>query len=566
MGFLTDGMTFTWKKSLDHIELIKNKGIKQFIDVYLCVNNKSVSLPTNFLFGDEVEYSIYSIDDVKKKVSLSLKNDKLFELLESDTQNKWLPEYAKYMIECIPSDPYSFTIDSLMSLEKHHHDKMNIVNQIFANHENEMTNKKMTMLSMSPILGTHKSDSEYKHDSDKNLFSKSLIVTDNVISKHNRYGTLTNNIRNRRNKKVTINVPIYQDVNTKLNSIVLDCMAFGMGSSCLQQTYQLRNEDEARYIYDTLAIISPIMLAITAASPVINGYMTNNDCRWSIISQSVDDRNDKEMMQIPKSRYDSINYYISRDAQKTLEILECNDVYSLLNDDYDDELKKIGVDDLLLQHIKYLFVRDPLVIYEKDIIDKNNSAYETNHFDNINSTNWNTVRLKIPQITKNMNEITSSLGWRVEFRPMELQKDTSSNVSLLIFMVILVKTLINTKVDWYIPISLLDKNMERSQEMDAITKNKFYFKVCNEIKELDINEIMNTTVNIIGMMKDYVKKVFDEKEYNFIEKHIDFVRDRTNGNIMTDAKYIREFIESHHLYEKDSIVCNEIVYDLIKTL
>lgn len=78
-----------------------------------------------------------------------------------------------------------------------------------------------------------------------------------------------------------------------------------------------------------------------------------------------------------------------------------------------EESKKMGVniDENLLNHLGFLFARDPLVLFEKKININNNS--ETAHFENIQSTNWNSVRLKPPP------SMTSSIGWRFEFRTME---------------------------------------------------------------------------------------------------------------------------------------------------
>jgi glutamate--cysteine ligase catalytic subunit len=39
---------------------------------------------------------------------------------------------------------------------------------------------------------------------------------------------------------------------------------------------------------------------------------------------------------------------------------------------------------------------------------------ETDHFENIYSTNWNSLRFKPPP------SFESDIGWRVEFRPMDL--------------------------------------------------------------------------------------------------------------------------------------------------
>jgi len=36
-------------------------------------------------------------------------------------------------------------------------------------------------------------------------------------------------------------------------------------------------------------------LALSAASPVYRGYLSDFDTRWTVISQSVDDRTDEEL-------------------------------------------------------------------------------------------------------------------------------------------------------------------------------------------------------------------------------------------------------------------------------
>lgn len=133
--------------------------------------------------------------------------------------------------------------------------------------------------------------------------------------------TLTANIRRRRGAKVEINMPIFHDRNTprpfidptipydrdlfkhdkeakngaaKPDHIYMDAMAFGMGCCCLQITFQACNIDEARRLYDHLAPVAPIMLALTAAAPIFRGYLADVDCRWNVIAASVDDRTPEE--------------------------------------------------------------------------------------------------------------------------------------------------------------------------------------------------------------------------------------------------------------------------------
>lgn len=48
-----------------------------------------------------------------------------------------------------------------------------------------------------------------------------------------------------------------------------------------------------------MAVLAPIMLAMTAATPIFKGRLADVDARWNIIAQSVDDRTDAELGKIP---------------------------------------------------------------------------------------------------------------------------------------------------------------------------------------------------------------------------------------------------------------------------
>jgi glutamate--cysteine ligase catalytic subunit len=63
-----------------------------------------------------------------------------------------------------------------------------------------------------------------------------------------------------------------------------DAMSFGMGCCCLQVTFQGRDIDESRFMYDQLAVLSPIMLALSAATPIFRGRVVDTDVRWGIIA------------------------------------------------------------------------------------------------------------------------------------------------------------------------------------------------------------------------------------------------------------------------------------------
>lgn len=112
--------------------------------------------------------------------------------------------------------------------------------------------------------------------------------------------TLTANIRRRRGAKVEINVPVFHDAKTPkpylepapdslLNflgvgegtlpdllpgvalpdHVYMDAMAFGMGNSCLQVTFQACSVEEARTLYDHLTPIAPILVCKTVLSKLV---------------------------------------------------------------------------------------------------------------------------------------------------------------------------------------------------------------------------------------------------------------------------------------------------------
>ena len=61
---------------------------------------------------------------------------------------------------------------------------------------------------------------------------------------------------------------------------------------------------------------TPILAALSASAPIYKGKLSDIDLRWTVISQSVDCRNEQERdpsssIYIPKSRYSTINHYLS---------------------------------------------------------------------------------------------------------------------------------------------------------------------------------------------------------------------------------------------------------------
>lgn len=201
------------------------------------------------------------------------------------------------------------------------------------------------------------------------------------------------------------------DEETVRASIHMDAMAFGMGCCCLQITFQAKDMDESRFMYDQLAVMAPIMMALTAATPFLKGRIADTDCRWGIISESVDcrtlaergrqdpnapypDYNAQGKRRIYKSRYDSISTYIYQGSTQVGGEGLANRVLNMYNDipvPVDEEsfsqLREAGVDPALAQHVAHLYIRDPLVIFN-GAVEEVDDETQTEHWESIQSTNW----------------------------------------------------------------------------------------------------------------------------------------------------------------------------------
>lgn len=131
------------------------------------------------------------------------------------------------------------------------------------------------------------------------------------------------------------------------------------------------------------------------------------------------------------------------------------------------KLREGNIDHLLAQHIAHLFIRDSVSIFSEKV--NQNDETDTDHFENIQSTNWQTMRFKPPPPN-------SSIGWRVEFRPCEIQLTDFENAAFVCFIVLLTRVILSYQLDFLIPISKVDENMENAQKRDACRQGKFWFK------------------------------------------------------------------------------------------
>ena len=191
----------------------------------------------------------------------------------------------------------------------------------------------------------------------------------------------------------------------------------------------------------------------------------------------------------------------------------------------------------------------------------------------------------------------SDIGWRVEFRPCDLQFNDFENAAICCFVVILTRVIISFRYNLLIPISLVDENMKRAQKRDAITSQKFYFrknintladgshpildgkgrKVCflsakPDIEEFTMDEIFNGCPEkdfpgLLAFVKEYMGSLeIDTDTACCLTRYWNYLRDKAMGKLRTNARFMRDYIRSHPDYKQDSIISEKIQYDLLEVI
>lgn len=599
-AILKVGTPLSWSNAKPYLNFIRNQGIRQLLLHY---NNSKGTISPEFLWGDEIEYGVLKKSKITNNFDLSLRSQEIREqlkLLEKDFDYLsegciWQPEYGNWMVEATPRDPYTGYISDLLKVEKNMQLRRKRLHNVLLQDEIAPS---VTVFPMMGVTG-------YDHSTpNRGPASNSAYISDKVINPHPRFPTLTDNIRKRRGSNVNISIPVYEKSKKFPQEIVhMDAMAFGMGCCCVQVTMQCRNEFESRLLTDQLAVLSPLFLALSASTPIAKGNLLATDTRWDIISKSVDDRTAAErgvaklspdsdlvgggVRPLKKSRYSSVSLFIGEPKSKrdvsAMKIL--NDVDAAVDEDIVALLKNGGMDDVLATHVAHMFVRDPLVIFDDAIppaVSETEVQLGLDHFESLQSTNWRTVRWKPPvcpppsstQPRKSAATTRRAVGpgWRVEFRPMEVQLTDFENAALAVLVVLTARCLLAIGHSLYMPMSLVEENMRRAQLANAVLDQKFIVRKgafrpmsdflnarCDpsrslipadlEVEEMTLGEFFNGKDGFLGLIPavlEYLEALgCDALTKGRLLPYLTLLQKRASGELPTAAQWIRRFVAAH---------------------
>ena len=209
---------------------------------------------------------------------------------------------------------------------------------------------------------------------------------------------------------------------------------------------------------------------------------------------------------------------------------------------------------------------------------------------------------------------------------MEVQLTDFENAAFTVFIVLLTRVVLAFDLALYIPLSRVDENMRRAQEVDGVVRNHFFFRKNlapidkpnddqppslpvspdsepnmkksrsahflngsgsgdsgdsraqgglgvdedeDAFEEMTMNEIMNGKgthypglLPLVYAYLDYIN--CDPETYSRCDQYLQFISQRAKGEIKTTARWVRDFVQAHPSYRQDSVVPPDTAHDLLQ--
>ena len=164
-----------------------------------------------------------------------------------------------------------------------------------------------------------------------------------------------------------------------------------------------------------------------------------------------------------------------------------------------------GHEPAFAKFVANIMLRDPLQLTEGRIEIDDETDFL--HCDTLFCSVWNNLRFKPPPSSD------PKTGWRVEFRPTEIQLTDFENASFCCFLVLCNRLITSTKINTLLPVSMVVENMKRAQKRDAVLKEKFFFRLvpCS----LNILSLCHCHLN--SLTTNFSKNLLDSGEADISE-------------------------------------------------
>jgi len=582
-----------WEEASKHRDALKDIAAHQFLAIW---NAQRERQDNELRWGEEIEYMLVDLQGGTAKVALCA--DEVLRRLGPDsggsdptTSAGWRTEYGNMMVEGVTLPPFSWSLDDILLIEPSLSWRRREVERVAAEVN---PNVRVVTMAAFPLLGVPGSTVPASAPSPEGNISQSVLCADEVTSPHPRYQTLTANYRKRKGCKVGAFIPResirdeerippgmverlpFELSRKKVSStdpvpghIYMDSQAFGACQCCTQATFLTRNLEDARHLTDQLLVLAPLFMALSAATPFLRGLVAETDTRWETFQQCWDDRSEAELSSVRNSRCSACDLFIggallSPDAKEVV----ANDVEVPVHQPSIKLLTDAGVDGLLSRHVAHILVRDPILVVEGSL--SSDGGAETNYWEQIQGTNWGSVRFKPPPAD-------GSIGWRVEFRTPEVQLTDYENAALVAVVRVLVQVIMEERWNLVIPISLCDANDRTSGQRNAASQAKFWFpqplaegqseNTVREATQQPLSEILSGAQGIftrcrLWLLQRQQSGACSSEALAKLEGYMSLFERRAKGELPTPAGFLRARLQRHPDYRGDGVLPAAFVHDL----
>jgi glutamate--cysteine ligase catalytic subunit len=274
MGYLIDtGTAFNWEETKELGQFLREKGLKQLVALFKKFrHHKNKEL----LCGDEIESHVFNKNEYIIEGDFDLRLRNLSELNQQLEHCDLTTEFGSWMIEYTPKRPFSVHVLPSEYIEHLGLRKKEIKAKVLGEDEHLLATTVVPNMGVGKYYRKHSMTEllteEERKSRSYNQATASKIFDDTLITYHPRYAALVRNIRTRRGENVFIKVPIYRDEKTIVTPteeepfaglIHGDACAFGTGNACFQMTFNSRDLEHARHLYDQFVVFAPIAVYLT---------------------------------------------------------------------------------------------------------------------------------------------------------------------------------------------------------------------------------------------------------------------------------------------------------------
>lgn len=409
MVAINEGEVLYWDDIKKNLDFIRAKQVRQLIRIY---NEHKDIANDPFKWGDEIELSLIKFDHENKKCFLLLKSEEFFKYIEElktsgdvesiDELNQceFHNEYTSYIIETIPGAVNEGDVEGLIKMQDNIKLRRRVIQKFLGKDEHVIA------LTSFPLLGCQNFTYPPHNPVDIEKRYSSLFYSNDIIMKEALFVSATNCKIDRADSMPVINVPVFRDTKTPApyvetlpngkesspDQIFMDHDGFAMGCCCIQVTFQGESLEQACHLYDQLTPIGPLVIAMSASSPIWRGTLSDIDCRWNVLKQAFDDRTKEERGEEPlkndryvlrKSRFDATDVFLSKEGAKYNDFEFDKDQQV-----YDQLVNEASMESHLANHFANMFTRDPMLLYKDDAFSEDESKTNTAAFDFFNCSNW----------------------------------------------------------------------------------------------------------------------------------------------------------------------------------